>query len=305
MMRDIDLRLLRYFVLISEHASFSTAADKLGVSQPALSQGLRRLEDIVGTLLIQRAARGSAKALTLTKAGECLLEESRGLLAHASRVLKRASEHAARTTVRVGFGSSTPQNLTREVFTQAEASDIVDIRLEFVAWGDEVVCLERGDVDAIFILAQPGQGHETCMDHRFDGLKLQEVQELQRLAVFRADHPHASRSAVTLSDLEAIIDAASDRDFWIVNPRPTGRAPVTVGPPAKTVDEMLTLVSAGRGMAITSSAVARKHNWPDLSFVPISDLGPATVFLATLKSERRRAIRSLLQAFDKPVNRPP
>jgi DNA-binding transcriptional LysR family regulator len=298
-LRDLDLRLLRYFVAIAEHASFSAAAETLGVTQPALSQSLRRLEDIVGTPLIARAPRGSPRALTLTGAGEKLLEDARGLLAHANRILKRASEkNERRAKVRVGFGTSTPHNLTREILKRAEALDHIEVLLEFVGWGDEVPCLERGDVDVIFV-----QARHRYFDPRIEAIQLQTI---QRLAIFHVEHPLASRAAVVMDDLEdePILDAASDRDYWIVNPRPTGRMPVTVGPPARTVDEMLAFVSAGRGMAITSSTVAEKHHWPDLRFVPIADLEPATVLLATLKSERRPEVLQLLQSFsDTALNR--
>lgn len=292
-MRDLDLRLLRYFVSIAEHTSFSAAADTLGVSQPALSQGLQRLEDVVGTPLIRRAQRGSPKALTLTKAGEGLLEDSRGLLAHAGRVLKRVSDNADKVKIRIGFGTSTPQNLTRDILRRAGDVSNAEVFLEFVSWGDEVASLERGSVDIIVV-----QARDRFFDQRLEAIPLQLV---QRVAIFHMDHPLADRTFVAMRDLEdvPIIDAASDRDYWIVNPRPTGRAPIIVQPPARTVDEMLTFVSAGRGMAITSSTVAEKHNWPDLRFVPISDLEPATVFLAALQSERRREIRTLLQSFSK------
>lgn len=296
-MRDLDLRLLRYFISIAEHSSFSAAAETLGVTQPALSLGLRRLEDIVGAPLIGRAPRGSPRALTLTSSGERLLEDAKGLLAHANRVLKRASERSGRRVkVRVGFGTSTPNNLTREILKRAETLNHIEVLLEFVGWGDEVACLERGDIDVIFV-----QARHRYFDPRIEAIQLQTI---QRLAIFHSGHPLANKKAISMADLddEPILDAASDRDYWIVNPRPTGKKPVTVGPPARTVDEMLAFVSAGRGMAITSSTVAEKHHWPELSFVPIADLEPATVLLATLKSEQRSEVLQLLESFSDRVS---
>ena len=99
-----------------------------------------------------------------------------------------------------------------------------------------------------------------------------------------------------LSD-EPIVDAATDRDYWIVNPRPDRRPPTTVGPPSRTVDEMLTMVSAGRGMAITSSSVAENNGSSQLSFVPISDLEAATVLLARNSRDRRPAVAALFRAI--------
>jgi len=279
-MRDLDLRLLRYFVTLAEHQSFTAAAETLSVSQPALSQGIRRLEDVVGAQLIGRPPRGSSRAFTLTGAGKGLLEDARHLLAHAGRVMKHARDNAGRMTVRIGFGTSTPHTLPRAVLDSASDIPHIEIRLEFVGWGDEIGALERGDIDATFLLAPA-----AFSDPRLDVVPLG---MLARLAVFPAGHPQ------DIED-EPIIDAASDRSYWLVSPRPSGRRPVTVAPAARTVDEMLTFVAAGRGMAITSETVAEKHSWPGLAFVPIADLEPSTIFLAGHRSEPRAEVRHVLQ----------
>ena len=288
-MRDLDLRLLRYFVTLAEHQSFTAAAETLGVSQPALSQGIRRLEDVVGAQLIGRPPRGSSRAFTLTGAGKGLLEDARHLLAHAGRVMKHARDNAGRMTVRIGFGTSTPHTLPRAVLDSAGDIPHIEIRLEFVRWGDEIGALERGDIDATFLLAPA-----AFSDPRLDVVPLG---VLGRLGVFAADHRLAWRQEIRLADIEdePIIDAASDRSYWLVSPRPSGRRPVTVAPAARTVDEMLTFVAAGRGMAITSETVAEKHSWPGLAFVPIADLEPSTIFLAGHRSEPRAEVRHVLQ----------
>jgi hypothetical protein len=63
------------------------------------------------------------------------------------------------------------------------------------------------------------------------------------------------------------------------------------------VDEMLTLVSTGIGMAITCSTVAEKHQWPNWAFVLIEDLEPVNICLAYLRSECRAAGLSMLETF--------
>ena len=288
-MPDLDLRLLRYFVAIAECGSFTDAAVALGVTQPALSQGLRRLEDVMGLPLLKRGPRGSARALTLTSAGASCLDDARGLLMEANRLLQRTRQNADRVRLRIGFGTSTPRNLTRAILQGAEGFGHIELLLVFVPWGDEVASLERGDVDAVFF-----QAWGDFSDPRIEGIALRTV---RRLAVFHIGHPLAGRGALVMRELddEPIMDAASDRDYWIVNPRPSGRMPVTVGPPARTVDEMLAFVSAGRGMAITSASVADKNSSADLSFVPIDDLDPATVFLVRHRSDRRPHMRALFQ----------
>jgi Bacterial regulatory helix-turn-helix protein, lysR family len=52
--QNVELRHLRYFVAVAEAGSFTDAAERMFIAQPTLSQQLRRLEDIIGTRLLDR-----------------------------------------------------------------------------------------------------------------------------------------------------------------------------------------------------------------------------------------------------------
>jgi DNA-binding transcriptional LysR family regulator len=65
----MDLRQLEMFRAVAEHGTFTRAADRLHVSQSAVSRQVQLLEDELGGVLLRRAARG----VTLTEAGELLL----------------------------------------------------------------------------------------------------------------------------------------------------------------------------------------------------------------------------------------
>lgn len=69
----MELRQLRYLLTIAEEAHFTRAAERLYVSQPALSQQLRQLEDELGTRLVDRSGR----QICLTPAGEILVQHAR------------------------------------------------------------------------------------------------------------------------------------------------------------------------------------------------------------------------------------
>jgi DNA-binding transcriptional LysR family regulator len=76
----IELRHLRYFVALADAGSFTHAAERMFIAQPTLSQQIRRrLEEIVGTPLLQRRREG----LRLTTAGTILLDASRNVLSLA------------------------------------------------------------------------------------------------------------------------------------------------------------------------------------------------------------------------------
>ena len=63
----IELRHLRYFTAVADAGSFTHAAERMFIAQPTLSQQIRRLEEIVGTPLLQRRREG----LRLTRPAPC------------------------------------------------------------------------------------------------------------------------------------------------------------------------------------------------------------------------------------------
>jgi len=79
---DLDLRLVRYFVAVADELHFGRAANRLHVSQPALSRQIRRLEQDLGFALFARDSRHVA----LTPQGARFLKDARPLLAQAVRI---------------------------------------------------------------------------------------------------------------------------------------------------------------------------------------------------------------------------
>ena len=83
----LPLHLLRLFWTVAEHRGFSRAAEALRISQPAVSKGVRELEEQVGTPLLDRGPGG----VRLTEAGEALAVRARELFA-----VERAAEEELR-----------------------------------------------------------------------------------------------------------------------------------------------------------------------------------------------------------------
>lgn len=94
----LDPRLLRAFVAIADHGSFTIAAEKLHMTQSTISQQLGRLEDAVGRELIDRAAR----PVRPTASGERLLGYARRILTLQREAETLLADPAGTSSIRIG-----------------------------------------------------------------------------------------------------------------------------------------------------------------------------------------------------------
>ncbi|RJL21515.1 LysR family transcriptional regulator [Paracoccus siganidrum] len=104
----IDLNLLPLFLAVAEEHNFRAAADRLGVTRSAVSQGVRRLEDTFGATLVMRTTR----SVRLTEAGERLRDALSGPLSEIGTALEGvAAENAPRGLLRIAASSIAEQFL--------------------------------------------------------------------------------------------------------------------------------------------------------------------------------------------------
>ena len=86
----LELRHLRYLIAVADAGTFTQAAERIFVAQPTLSQQIRRLEEMVGTPLLQRRRDG----VRLTAAGQVLLEEARAVMSLIDHGVSRSRQAA-------------------------------------------------------------------------------------------------------------------------------------------------------------------------------------------------------------------
>jgi DNA-binding transcriptional LysR family regulator len=98
----MELRQLRYFVAVAEQGNISRAAQKIFLTQPALSRQIKALEEDLGQPLPERQAH----SIRLTGAGEILLHEARDLLSRADQLVERIRLTGSGPRLRVGYAPS-------------------------------------------------------------------------------------------------------------------------------------------------------------------------------------------------------
>ncbi|MFJ7684346.1 LysR family transcriptional regulator [Peribacillus butanolivorans] len=98
----MDLRLLEYFLAICEEMHFTKAAEKLGISQPTLSQQIRILESNIGTPLFHRVG----KKIFMTEAGQILIQRAQRIFSELNQVRNEINELKDLQRGKITIGSS-------------------------------------------------------------------------------------------------------------------------------------------------------------------------------------------------------
>ncbi len=151
-----DLTLLSTFVAVAEERHFRRAADRLHVAQPVVSRRIQRLEQDLGTALLERTTRH----VVLTEAGTVFLDAARRMLHDADLAVARTRRVAAGLVGRltVGFVESAAFTLLAPLLRVLEAR-VPDVTLDLRELSTEQQLTElRADVD-IAIVRELGQ-HE-------------------------------------------------------------------------------------------------------------------------------------------------
>jgi DNA-binding transcriptional LysR family regulator len=201
----LDPRLLRPFVVLAEELHFGRAAQRLHVTQPALSQQVQRLE---GQLGVELFARTRARVV-LTEAGEAILDPARAALEAAAQAEMVAAELAGaeRGLLRIGI-SPGAHELVQRVLSELRARR-PGLTLEAKQDNSGVLCadLVAGRLD-VAIAFEPEQ---------VPGTVCEEISRESAVVAVAAGHPLAGRKRVALLELAdnrfALVDRAGGRGY--------------------------------------------------------------------------------------------
>lgn len=243
----MDLRSLRCFVSVGELLSFSRAAKRLQISQPALSRQIQKLEAELGARLFDRIRHRVA----LTVAGEELLERARSLLQDADSLKTRVQDLSSGSTgiIRVGATPQTLESLVSQVLLRyRRLCPNVEVHLVEDGAASLLDQIERGLVN-VAIAALP------------KGTKLQGrvLFPLGVLAVVPPSHRLTRRKRIDVTDLAHEPLLLLRRGF-MTRQLFDGACQVAHITPRVVLESgsphcLLTLVEGGHGIAIIPSTV--------------------------------------------------
>ena len=295
----MQLRHLRYFQAVAEELSFSKAARRLHIAQPALSRAVKELEHHVGAELLARSRQG----VELTAAGSVMLHETGLLLQRVDDAIRRVKRTAAgeEGELRVGYiGPPTQAFLGRLVGEFRRRFPRVSVVLEertpervweMVAKGRLAIGLTRP------VLAQKAHSLSTML-----------LRKEPLHGVFRAEHPLAKKKTVAWAELaeESLIILARREGVGlhdaILAACRQARFTARLAHTPSVISTVLSYVEAGAGVGIIPDSVAMLGAGSALVFrplTPVSSVDLAMVYSEDELSPAGRAFRALAAEWKK------
>ena len=292
MVMDVHGRDLRYFVAVAEDLHFTRAAERLFISQPALSKQIRMLERQLGAPLFDRGREG----VRLTPVGEALLPHARQVLAAWDRGWAEAEQAKSKQRATLVAGMSTSPGrggllpAIRSRFTEDRPD--AELVLRQVDWSDSTAGLADGSCDVAFVwlpLPRPGR------------FRLLVVAEEPRHIALPRSHRLAAQDSLTMADLLdepflALPESAGPlRDYWLAPEARGGREPV-IGAVIHNPDETYEALVDGRGVCLVALGNAPLLTRGDVVTRPITDVSPSRLALAWRADDDRELVGVYVRA---------
>ena len=247
----MELRQLRHFVAVAEEANISRAAQKLFLTQPALSRQIKALEEEIGQCLLERQAH----SIRLTAAGEALVREARELLRQADQMVERIRSAGQGVRLRVGYAPSLASGLLSvAVENFAQKHPRARVELFDLSTKEMLAGLENETLDVALTVGMERDGH---------GLKWTPLVRVNWQLAVNRQHALARRGSVTPEEVarESLL-VFCQRDYpeywevithWL---RAHRQRPEIAGE-YDGVNSLLSAVESGLGVALVTTSTAR------------------------------------------------
>jgi DNA-binding transcriptional LysR family regulator len=190
--KNLDLRHLRYFLVVAEELHFTRAAARLHMAQPPLSRQIKELELIVGTALFERAK----KRIRLTPAGSALVQEIKPWLDDLAPRLASAAQVSSGQSgsLRIGANTATIANPLVPQLLQHWRQEHPALRLDFVELNsiDQQPALLNGRIDV---------GLAWDVTERWPGIRFEPIVAQPLCCYLQRRHPLARQQQIKLPQL--------------------------------------------------------------------------------------------------------
>ncbi len=289
---DVHLRDLRYFLAVADELHFTRAAQRLFVSQPALSRQIRALEQHLRGPLFERRAQG----VRLTVAGRAFLPYARQVVAAWDETQAAVAEAIAASNRRLVVGLSI--SVGRGLLPTAMASFAVrhpdvTVDLHQVPFDDPTMGLADGAVDVAFCwLPLPGT---VALEHHV-------LFTEERALALPVAHPLTARAELSIEDLLdepflALPESAGPlRSFWLGEDARQGRRPVRVATEVHGPEEVVEALGRGVGVAFISTGNAEIYQRPEFVVRPVPGLAPAQLAVAWRAHDARPVVQDFVRS---------
>lgn len=261
----MELRHLRFFVVLAEELHFTRAAERLHIDQSPLSRAIKELEDELGTLLFDRDRRGTR----LTQAGVVFLQDVRRLFTTLDQARENVKAVSAgyRGSLRIAVSDGAIDPRLSEFLTRCrEEEPEIEIRLSEVPFPEQLRGLRAGDFNIGF----------AHTDNVGNGIVAEAIWHTPIVAVLPARHPLLIHKEVPLGELArfplVMFDPQICEGYFRELTRllcAQGHEPNVIEH-ATSLDVMLTLVAAGYGIGFTSSARVATCRPPNIVVRPLA-----------------------------------
>lgn len=185
----MELDQLRYFLRVAQRGSFTKAADELGVSQPALSRSIQKLEEELGQPVIERHPRH----VTLTEAGALLQSRAQQIFTILDDTKAEITDDGISGRVRVGaIPTIAPYFLPKLLQQFATKFSKATVLVQENTTDNLLKSLTQGEID-LAILAIPVPAKY---------LEVEELFEEELLLVLPLEHPLVEQEKIKIADIE-------------------------------------------------------------------------------------------------------
>jgi DNA-binding transcriptional LysR family regulator len=194
--QGVELRHLRYFAAVADEGTFTRAAERLFIAQPTLSQQIGRLEQMVGTRLLERRRDG----VHLTAAGTVLLDAARDVLSVVDHAVSQTRQAAGlgRPRLRFVIPAGLPDSLA--VATASRLRSVADSAGVALTWLDKALDAELSPIRQRH--ADAGLGWLTASPDALPApLEAMSLGEFEPDVWIPSWHPAARRGVLGLEEL--------------------------------------------------------------------------------------------------------